>query len=116
MFNNVGKILKTLSVVVFWLGSFVSMFWGLYVGLDESRFLGLLIIFGGPLFSWLLALEMYGFGQLIENTDKLVAQRSEATSEAESAVNPAHSWRCDGCGNLISVNPCPHCGRTSDKE
>ena len=106
MFNNV----KTLSVVVFLLGIVVSLFLGTYVALSgETPFPGLLIIFGGPLASWLLVLEMYGFGQLIENTDKLVAQRSEAE-------NSAHSWRCDGCGNLISVNPCPHCGRTSDKE
>lgn len=88
MFNNV----KTLSVVVFLLGIVVSLFLGTYVALSgETPFPGLLIIFGGPLFSWLLVLEMYGFGQLIENTDKLVAQSSKATSEAESAVNSAHS-------------------------
>lgn len=101
MFNNV----KTLSVVVFLLGIVVSLFLGTYVALSsETPFLGPLIIFRGPLVACLLVLEMYGFGQLIENTDK---------SEAE---NSAHSWWCDGCGNLISVNPCPHCGRTSDKE
>lgn len=113
MFNNV----KTLSVVVFLLGIVVSLFLGTYVALSgETPFPGLLIIFGGPLVSWLLVLEMYGFGQLIENTDKLVAQRSEPASETEISETPAHSWRCDGCGNLISANPCPHCGRTSDKE
>lgn len=101
MFNNV----KTLSVVVFLLEFVAFLCWGGYVAVDgETPFPGLLIIFGGSFVSWISVLGMYGFGQLIENTDK---------SEAE---NSAHSWRCDGGGNLISVNPCPHCGRTSDKE
>lgn len=56
MFNNV----KTLSVVVFLLEFVVFLCWGGYVAVDgETPFPGLLIIFGG---SWLLVLEMYGFG------------------------------------------------------
>ncbi len=40
----------------------------------ETPFPGLLIIFGG---SWISVLGMYGFGQLIENTDKSEAENSD---------------------------------------
>lgn len=45
---------------------------------DERRILsGVLIIIFGSLASWLSALTLYGFGQLIENTDALVEQGNQ---------------------------------------
>jgi len=35
--------------------------------------IGVLLFFYGPLITWLSSLAPYGFGQLIENTDKMVS-------------------------------------------
>lgn len=30
---------------------------------------------------------------------------------ARSTQKGVHSWRCSGCGQMISARPCPHCGQ-----
>lgn len=32
----------------------------------------------------------------------------------EETKENVHRWRCDKCGNMVSGNPCPHCGKKFD--
>ena len=88
MFNNIGDKLKTGAQVFAWLGIIASAFFGLIVMFDngDTPVLGFLIIVFGSLGSWLSSLGMYGFGQLIENTDKLVAQQKQAPVSQKTQI------------------------------
>ena len=80
MFNRVGAKLKSLAEAVSFLGICASIVWGgivieegIYRGMVHGPTLlkGLGIAVGGSLAAWIIALFIYGFGQLIENTDNI---------------------------------------------
>ncbi len=74
MFDNIGGKIKTLAQVVTWIGIIGSVIGGMSMMSinDDLIFLGLLIMIIGSLVSWVSSFVLYGFGQLIEYTDKLV--------------------------------------------
>lgn len=84
MFDNVGSKIKAVAKVFAWLGIVI---FGLLVLIvmfanGDTPVPGLLIIIVGCLGSWLSSLTLYGLGQLIENTDKLVEFNSQKTSSS----------------------------------
>ena len=72
MFDNIGGKIKALAKVVCWIGIIVSCIVG-FVMLINSNAVGLLIAGVGSLSSWIGSFVLYGFGQLIENSDRLAA-------------------------------------------
>ncbi len=107
MFNNIGRKIKTLAVVLFWimmiLGVLGSLIGGISIIATTGRYddtgvvFGILtIIFGSGfafLFSWIGSFFMYGFGQLIDDseinrqTNQQILRRLESGS-ASAASNP----------------------------
>lgn len=77
MFGNVGGKIKTLAKVLTWLGIISFVIWGFVCISDEEKVLGLILMIGGSLSSWISSFLLYGFGQLIENSDKTVKLLSE---------------------------------------
>ena len=80
MFNRVGAKLKSLAEVLNFLGICAMIIWGgitidggIYRGMVHGPTLvyGLCIAIGGSIAVWLVCLFIYGFGQLIENTDRI---------------------------------------------
>lgn len=80
MFDNIGGKIKALAKIVAWIGIILSVVLGIvamfspvvYNGTAYKGILpGILIIIIGALGSWISSWVMYGFGQIIENTDKL---------------------------------------------
>lgn len=70
MFDNIGGKIKSLAQITCWIGIVCSVIWGIVVWVEELGFwLGLGIIVLGSLGSWISAFTLYGFGQLIENSD-----------------------------------------------
>ena len=142
MFNNIGGKLKGLAVVACWLGIAFSVISGLIIlSNSASRYnsggtiiSALSTILLGSLFSWIGSLGMYGFGQLIENSDtiasnmanlKALQQRTlaqptvftqpQATHVEENPVSPKQSAQ-PGEGLVCPVDrsaatiSCPNCG------
>lgn len=74
MFSNIGSKIKTLAQVITWIGIIGSVIWGLVLMTTDEELIsaGLMIALLGSLISWVSSFVLYGFGQLIENTDKLV--------------------------------------------
>ena len=73
MFGNIGGKIKTLAQVVTWIGIIGSVIYGFVLGIYEDLiFEGFIMALLGSLISWVSSFVLYGFGQLIENTDKLV--------------------------------------------
>lgn len=75
MFNNIGSKIKALAKVICWIGIIASIIGGIgCIVADEDMILyGLLIAIFGSLFSWIGSFFTYGFGELIDNSSKLVA-------------------------------------------
>lgn len=134
MFDNVGGKIKAVAQVVTWLGIVVSVIAGLnIISIDEGlAFQGFLVMVLGSLLSWLGALTLYGFGQLIENTDILVRQGSKTTAKSVDSILSAQRQEqpkeeavffdivCPNCKSVVSVTKgqteatCPSCKSTLD--
>ncbi len=120
MFENIGSKIKGLAATVAWIGIIFSIITGLVMFGDEDTALtGFIIMIIGSLSSWLSSLTLYGFGQLIENSDILVEQgkdRSTNQSVTYTTNNTSsHQWKCDKCGNMISEEPCPICNKDKNE-
>ena len=78
MFNNIGNKIKTCAEVISLIGIIASIITGIVIMLTiatfQAIFLGLLICIIGSLLCWISSFVLYGFGQLIENTDILVSK------------------------------------------
>lgn len=79
-FHNIGGKIKVLASVCTVIGIILSILLGVFlIGYSETPVYGILVFFVGPLLSWVSSFFIYGFGQLIENSDKLLelAQKQE---------------------------------------
>ena len=79
MFNNIGNKIKTYAEVVSWIGIIACIILGvisIIVGIAneslEAIFIGILVALIGSLSCWIESFVLYGFGQLVENSDILV--------------------------------------------
>ncbi len=100
MFKNVGKKIKDLASIVRLIGAGISVIVGMIILVNGYFFIGILVAGLGIFLSWLSVLTFYGFGQLIDNSDRIVAlleqqQRTQkqvtkptATSQAKPASTP----------------------------
>ena len=82
MFNHVGRKIKSIAKTFTWVGMVFSVSLGIVISLTAPlnavlAFLsGVLIILAGSVLSWMTFLCLYGFGQLIENSD-IIAGRTD---------------------------------------
>lgn len=81
MYSNIGGKIKALAMVVCGIGAFISVVYGIYLIVNYSTgaeidyrvlLVGLIIIIIGVLLSWTGSFVLYGFGQLVQNSDRLV--------------------------------------------
>lgn len=74
MFDNIGGKIKTLAQVVTWVGIIASVISGVALIAINGRLIiiGLMVMIFGALVSWISSFLLYGFGQLVENSDKLI--------------------------------------------
>lgn len=74
MFDNIGGKIKFLAKVTCILEALAGVIYGFIILVGDTNFLGLLIMFFSPLVAWVASWLLYGFGQLIENSD-IIAER-----------------------------------------
>ena len=119
MFRNIGKKIKIFAMVLTGIGIAASCISGIAVMFFLSRYSvqvvpGLLIIIFGSFFSWLSSFFMYGFGQLIDNTDILVQQGKNGSAPSNNYNVPYKNANMSTATN-VSESPladgsyCPHC-------
>ena len=69
MFDNISSKIKTLAEITSIAGIVISILWGVILIL-QGKFLGGAVVgVLGALASWVGSFALYGFGQLIENSD-----------------------------------------------
>ena len=111
MFDNIGSKIKGFAKVIAWLGIILSFI----IGLLSIATGGILVIVIGSASSWVGSFVLYGFGQLVENSDKLVNHFiPEEKMPVYSPVHesqPAEPWVCYHCGtsNVARAAYCIKC-------
>ncbi len=86
MFNNIGEKIKSVAVVVTILGIATSLFLGIWMCAKSAWLMGVCIIIVGSICSWLGSLTLYGFGQLISNSDIMVKMQDKNNDNIEKIV------------------------------
>lgn len=89
MFNNIGGKIKGLAKFICWLGIIVSVLVGIiliigatnrngYYSYTDTNMVitGVIVIVMGSILSWIGSFVLYGFGELVENSSKLVELKS----------------------------------------
>ena len=82
MFKNIGGKIKGVAQFVTWLGIMASVVIFLILK-NDNVLLGFVLLIVGCVGSWLSSLCLYGFGQLIENSD-IIAESSKQRQLSES--------------------------------
>ncbi|MBO5129071.1 MAG: hypothetical protein J6B95_01835 [Oscillospiraceae bacterium] len=125
MFQNIGGKIKVLAQVVCWIGISISIIAGIALISEGGFIFGLVMAAAGSLASWVGSFLTYGLGQLIENTDILVALSKKAALRAQAADDtqqdgPDETTSCPHCGKPIIVPAgtlfayCPWCNKSID--
>lgn len=124
MFQNIGGKIKLVVKFFCWIGIITSIILGIVIMNGRSEFAGIMgavVAIVGSLLSWLGSILIYGFGQLVENSDILVARNTNRSTSANTATGTTPTptrlntgyKKCSGCGNLMLGNTCPNCGKSS---
>ena len=85
MFKNIGRKIKVLAQVVFWVGVIGSCVAGLVVMAEMESAIGLLIMLGGGATALISGWLAYGFGELIDKTTE-IAQNANTLPKIQMAV------------------------------
>lgn len=82
LFRNIGKKIKLLTKVIFWIGVAISVIAAIvYFVLallpqylpfsQEFATDGIKCLIGGPIAMWLSCVTLYAFGELVDNTSEI---------------------------------------------
>lgn len=88
MYDNIGGKIKGLAKFLFLVDALAAVVSGIVMmGSDDDLVgLGFLVIFGGVLIAWVSTWLLYGFGQLIENSDIIAQEFSRKNEKYEKKV------------------------------
>ncbi len=91
MYDNIGGKIKNLAKAIVIVEAIVSIIIGIVLmSTDEDLMLtGLLVMLCGPIIAWVSSWPVYGYGQLIENSDIIAEEynRKNATYQKTVAKN-----------------------------
>jgi hypothetical protein len=87
MYNNIGEKIKVLAQVIAWIGIIGNVIAGFILiaqGADSyngsEALIGVGILIGGSLISWIFSWFMYGFGELIVKTTEIAKNTASGAS------------------------------------
>lgn len=90
MFNyeNIGNKIKGLAQMAFVVEAIAAVITGIaLMASDEDLILyGLLVLIAGPIIAWVSSWLLYGFGQLIENSDIIAEEYNRKNQKHEKVV------------------------------
>ena len=125
MFRNTGKKIKEIARIYCIIGFLAFILWGIIavvMGFLQTNAIwvgvGLFLIIWGPLSSWITALFLYGFGKLVENSDKLVMLEKEKKNGLIETSNHANNqalthYEIDNGTQRINNNAFSNCKNLS---
>lgn len=87
MFNNIGGKIKGVCTLACAMGIISSLLLGLSLLISGHIMSGVIVAALGSLLFWLSSLTLYGFGQLVENSD-IIARRIQGKEPAAAPDRP----------------------------
>lgn len=95
MYDNVGGKIKGIAQLVTWLGIIASVIgFMILVGNEDTIGLAFAVLIVGCIGAWLSSLVLYGFGQLIENSDIIVSKiNSESAKPIDEPISQSVTQR-----------------------
>lgn len=136
MFKNIGKNLKNIAKILCIIGMVISVIYGISIaflivgaGSESTNIfkiiaalvLGIVLAAILCFLCWLGYATLYGFGKLIENSDKMLqnserilmlAQKNNSQEENQYVTPESNlTWTCSKCGYSVSKDYtyCPFC-------
>lgn len=91
MYNNIGGKIKGLAKIIFIIEAIAAIITAIFL-IATNEYLvgvGLIVLFAGPLVAWISSWLLFGFGQLIENSDIIAGEynRKNETHKKAAAKN-----------------------------
>ena len=120
MYDFIGDKIKGLAKAIFIVEAIGAITTGVIL-LFNGILWGLLILFLGPIVAWVSSWLIYGFGQLIDNSDILVAfsgkqlDQNENKTDFKDIANKKISqsikkFRSSQSNTSTNIKRCPYCG------
>ena len=81
MFDKIGNKIKTLALVTSIITIVACVFVAIYMAIEKQYWYAAGFATLGPLFAWISSFVLYGFGQLIENSDKIANNTEDILRE-----------------------------------
>ena len=94
MFINIGSKIKGLAKIITWVGVIGSFLIGLtFMALFYSNgtlelLAGFAIVLIGSLLAWVSSFILYGFGELVENSDRIAESCEQIAQNSWEGVEP----------------------------
>lgn len=128
MFENIGKKMKNLAMVITWIGIICSILVGIVLVVinEGTMILGVLVAILGSFMSWLSSFILYGFGELVDKTTEIESILSgnflplssykdiKDEEEKEFASGEKEEGRCAMCNKYTIVAKAKIGNATSD--
>ena len=98
LYNNIGAKIKTLAKLGFIVSAILSVIVAFMLAASEEFiFLGILMLFAGPLVSWVSSWLLYGFGEIIEKVTQIEinTRRGKGRLEAEAVGEEQRKSKLD---------------------
>ena len=93
MFENTGRKIKKFAYILFVLGVLAAIITGCYIMYKSPASGGFVIMVVAIISSYLSSLLLYGFGKLVENSDKLVEQGEKKGEEEIDEIDEEEAIR-----------------------
>ena len=104
MFDNIGSKLKMLASIFAWGGIISSAIAGLIL-LFMTPLTAILVFVIGALTSWISSWALYAFGQLVENSDRLVALAEKQAKKQEQPAKDMPKQTMKSAGQSTTQEP-----------
>lgn len=123
MFDNIGGKIKTVVKTTCIVEIISCVITGVVLLVNEQTWQGFSVMFGGSILAWISSFYMYGFGQLVENSDIIAKQCGRQNEKHEKYVQKkketevkAHTQKAkvkikdDNVDDEAFIDiTCPHC-------
>lgn len=111
MYDNIGGKLKLLAKIVFGIDAAIAIIGGLVLmSFDEDLiFIGFIVMIIGFIIAWIFSWFLYGFGQLIENSDIITDEYRNKNKNRKNENDKTE------CKTSDKINPFQGKSKTADR-
>ena len=104
LYSNIGRKIKILAKVIAFMGTIGCIICGCIFAFLKILSLSLFCIIGGPLLSWISSFTLYGFGVLVENSEKSVNSKQKTKNDKATSSKTDISSTIDHTENVFIIN------------